>query len=842
MSEIRPICPNCGKALPPDVPLGLCPQCLVKSALGAEPGAAGPDFAPPPVAEMAQLFPQFEILGFIGKGGMGAVYKARQPALDRFIALKILPPAIGNDPSFAERFTREARALARLNHPNIVTVYDFGRASAYYYLAMEFVDGQNLRQIVHGGRLAPESLLYIVPQICDALQFAHDEGVVHRDIKPENILLDQKGRVKIADFGIAKIVGAAVEKLGLTGAKDIVGTPHYMAPEQIERPNAVDHRADIYSLGVVFYELLTGELPLGKFLPPSSKVRVDVRFDDVVLRALEKEPERRYQHVREVKTATQVLESPPPLPPAPIESPMPAPPPQHAEGPAGSGGKIALMTAGVVLLALTVVALLLYAHLSTTRHPFNAPPFEQVQGGDHAVAAELPALHYRWTTGENCVYALQFESDTEDDTETMTGNVIYDVKAISGEVATLTYRNQMGAPQHHPKPGRAAGSLPPHFWPRSPFGLPRQLQVDATGHLQESSGQAKPLPQALGNVEDLIFEPLPWRDQSAWTAEGDCVILQTHVVPLALRARVGRVETTTFPAHEKASYQIRATEKGSVQIQKRYDLQTQEQVGGQPRMQLTGEGTITFDTTLGLPRTMEFKGVFTEISTNTTRRTPLTLSYRLLEDREKTNVLTPPTAPPMAPKELAAAELRRALIDLKSADSGRKQRATALLAGAKPTESEHEVVAALIPVLGDANWAVRQNAARALGVWTAPEAYQPLVKALDDSQSSVRWAVIDALSHRKDAPTAAVLTNQMSHGMDIQQAGQALRAIGAAAEAAAAGLLGDRNQQVRYEACRVLKEIGTRQSVPALTSAASDADGVMAMLAEEALNAIDARP
>jgi HEAT repeat protein len=238
---------------------------------------------------------------------------------------------------------------------------------------------------------------------------------------------------------------------------------------------------------------------------------------------------------------------------------------------------------------------------------------------------------------------------------------------------------------------------------------------------------------------------------------------------------------------------------------------------------------------------MEFKGVFTEISTNTTRRTPLTLSYRLLEDREKTNVLAPPAAAPVVPKELTAAELGRAVIDLKSANSARKQMAASLLAGAKPSEPANAVVDALIPALGDANWAVRQSAARALGVWIAPGAYQPLVKALDDSQFSVRWAVIDALSHWKDAPTAGVLANQMSHGVDVQQAAQALRAIGAPAEAAAAGLLADKNQQIRYEACRVLKDIGTQQSAPALTSAASDADSMLAMLAEEALHSIEAR-
>src|SRR5215469_2817544 len=154
MSTIR-ICPNCGKPLPPDMPLGLCPECLIKS--GFQTGAAeapGPGFVAPTVEEIAKLFPQFEILSFIGKGGMGAVYKARQPALDRFIALKVLPSAFANDPGFAVRFNREARALARLNHPNIVTVYDFGEVAQatgqseegktpapLHYLLMEFVDG-----------------------------------------------------------------------------------------------------------------------------------------------------------------------------------------------------------------------------------------------------------------------------------------------------------------------------------------------------------------------------------------------------------------------------------------------------------------------------------------------------------------------------------------------------------------------------------------------------------------------------------------------------------------------------------------------------------------------------
>jgi tRNA A-37 threonylcarbamoyl transferase component Bud32 len=265
-------------------------------------------FVPPEPAELARQFPQLEVLELLGQGGMGVVYKARQQQLDRLVALKILPPQVDQTKAFAERFTREARSLARLNHPRIVMIYDFGRTeSGLYYFIMEFVDGTDLRKLINKSELSPRKALNIVPQICEALQYAHEEGVVHRDIKPENILLNRKGQVKIADFGLAKLLDRPATVYTLTRADQRMGTPHYMAPEQIEHPNKVDHRADIYSLGVVFYEMLTGELPLGRFPLPSKKVQVDVRLDEVVLKTLEKEPERRYQHVSEVKTDVETI-------------------------------------------------------------------------------------------------------------------------------------------------------------------------------------------------------------------------------------------------------------------------------------------------------------------------------------------------------------------------------------------------------------------------------------------------------------------------------------------------------------------------------------------------------
>ncbi len=244
----------------------------------------------------------------IGKGGMGAVYCARQKSLDRLVALKIIQPNPLDNQDFAERFIREARALAQLNHPNIVTVHDFGQTDRLYYFIMEFVDGINLRQMLLSSKLQPRDALQIVPAICDALQYAHDKGIVHRDIKPENILVDTDGKVKIADFGLAKLLKKDTVQPTLTRAHQVMGTMHYMAPEQFERPLDVDHRADIYSLGVVIYELLTGELPLGRFAPPSKKVSIDVRLDQIVLQTLEKEPELRYQRVSEIKTDMQSID------------------------------------------------------------------------------------------------------------------------------------------------------------------------------------------------------------------------------------------------------------------------------------------------------------------------------------------------------------------------------------------------------------------------------------------------------------------------------------------------------------------------------------------------------
>ena len=296
-------CPECHAEIPPDAPPGVCLYCALRAGLRPESsaGAAREPGAPPSPEELGRRLPDLDGFELIGPGGMGAVYRARHRPLDRPVAVKVLHAHLQDEASFAERFTREARTMARLDHPHIVRVHDFGHREGLYYLVMELVDGVSLRQALADGGFTPAEALAVVPRICEALQYAHDQGVVHRDIKPENILLDRAGAPKIVDFGLALLTGSSTDTR-LTEHARVLGTPHYMAPEQIEHPSQVDHRADIYALGVVFYEMLTGELPIGRFPPPSQRVEVDVRLDRVVLRTLEKEPRRRYQQASELRS------------------------------------------------------------------------------------------------------------------------------------------------------------------------------------------------------------------------------------------------------------------------------------------------------------------------------------------------------------------------------------------------------------------------------------------------------------------------------------------------------------------------------------------------------------
>jgi serine/threonine protein kinase len=248
---------------------------------------------------LSDLIPDLEVMEPIGWGGMGVVYKARQVKLDRLVALKVIRPEVAEHPGFLERFSREARAMARLTHPNVVMIHDFGEVNGLFHLVMQLVEGRNLRRRIDRGPLEPRGALVIALQVCDALQYAHERGVVHRDIKPENVLLDRAG-VKIADFGLAKLLLPGTDG-GKTATRAFLGTPFYMAPEQLERPKEVDHRVDIFALGVVLYEMLAGVIPYGRYELLSEKVGTEDELDEVVGKALARDPSERYESVAELR-------------------------------------------------------------------------------------------------------------------------------------------------------------------------------------------------------------------------------------------------------------------------------------------------------------------------------------------------------------------------------------------------------------------------------------------------------------------------------------------------------------------------------------------------------------
>jgi len=241
-------------------------------------------------------FAGYRIEERIGSGGMGTVYRATQLSLKRSVALKVLPEASTGDAQYLERFTREADALSRLNHPNIVTVYERGTHEGRPWVAMEHVEGTNLRTVMRSAPIPPAEALSIVRSVLAALEHAHAKGIVHRDIKPENVLLAPGGIVKVADFGLSRVLQPTIETR-LTRTHMMLGTYEYMAPEQREHSRDADERSDLYATGVVLYELLAGELPIGAFAPLTRKCPWEHagRLDAIVRRALDKDPDERYQ-------------------------------------------------------------------------------------------------------------------------------------------------------------------------------------------------------------------------------------------------------------------------------------------------------------------------------------------------------------------------------------------------------------------------------------------------------------------------------------------------------------------------------------------------------------------
>ena len=304
-------------------------RSLIRDALAApQPQLTPGPWSPLSCEEVADSFPKYEILEILGAGGMGAVYKGLEIALDRLVALKLLPPELAGVTGFSERFRREAWVLARLEHSNIVRLYDVGTtAEAQLYFVMEYLPGGDLRTLIatsrqesglkKGPALSCQRSLEIVTQVCAALATAHANGIVHRDIKPANVLLTDDGQVKLVDFGLARAVNQSDELSQVTRTGQVLGTRDYMAPEVLEG-DASDHRADLYAVGVLLYELLTGEMPRVAFVPPSSRVPVDRRLDQIVRKALDTDPGKRFDSADALAHALQPVlrkASQPPRPP-----------------------------------------------------------------------------------------------------------------------------------------------------------------------------------------------------------------------------------------------------------------------------------------------------------------------------------------------------------------------------------------------------------------------------------------------------------------------------------------------------------------------------------------------
>jgi serine/threonine protein kinase len=333
------------------------------SSTGNEATVARTGSVPAAAPSVKPELPGYVLGELLGRGGMGEVWKGRQVSLDREVAVKVLPEKFSKDPEFVARFEKETKALASLSHPNIVQIIDRGKAGDHYFFAMELVPGVTLREMLHGP-LPQRDALRIAAQIARAIDSAHEKLIVHRDLKPENILVDARGHVKIADFGLAGMNGSK-HNLSLTATAVAMGTVNYMAPEQRRDAKHVDHRADLYSLGVLLYEMLTGELPIGRFKLPSQKIAgLDPAIDELVAQLLETEPDARPKRALDIALALEAL-----TPVSGVGSPSRPP---AGSAPAIPGAASGWRTGAIVLGALLLMGVALKLWPATPGGP-SAP-------------------------------------------------------------------------------------------------------------------------------------------------------------------------------------------------------------------------------------------------------------------------------------------------------------------------------------------------------------------------------------------------------------------------------------------------------------------------------------
>ena len=310
----------------------------------------------PTPEELTRLMPGgYAFDHLVGLGGMGAVYLGRQINLGRQVAIKVMKRGHGADYGYEERFRREGQAMAQLNHPNIVSIYDSGFIGKdFLFFVMEYVEGTDLYQIINAGQMTADLALRIIGPLCDALEYAHSRGIVHRDIKPANIMLSKDGRVKVADFGLAKRLDQPSSFITQTNMA--LGTADYAAPEQHDALPDIDHRADIYAVGVLLYQMLTGTMPRGAWQSPSAHAGTDPRLDGVVVRALMQDRNQRYQSVGDLRNAIHTIITQPLAPAAagPVREAPKAPSPPSTPKKGGTFARILVLEDDLLLRGMIV--------------------------------------------------------------------------------------------------------------------------------------------------------------------------------------------------------------------------------------------------------------------------------------------------------------------------------------------------------------------------------------------------------------------------------------------------------------------------------------------------------
>jgi serine/threonine-protein kinase len=834
----------------------------------------------------------YEIHGIIGRGGMGVVLKAFDTALLRTVAVKVLAPHLAASAGARQRFIREAQAAAQVSHDHVVAIHAVDASGDLPYLVMQYIPGTSLQECLdRGAGLEPEEVARIGMQTAAGLAAAHARGLIHRDIKPANILLQTEeaewrtegpdpscpssslGKVKITDFGLAQTLDAP----DLTQSGVVAGTPMYMAPEQA-RGEALDHRADLFSLGSVLYALCTGQaaFPAGSILATLQSVctdtprpireispRVPVWLVRVIEKLHAKDPAERFQSAAEVAQVLGDYSSR-------RRAPTPAAAPSLQRATAEHPARVRKRTWPWALVGGTLLGLVFLAGLGVAGfiglwgNDSDTPP-PQTENHKSQPDAGPASLRYGWKKGEKYIYWVQFTADRGDGLEAAQGSCSYQVGSAGPEGYSLTYTGMFFATRNSPHGVPVpAGFLTPTLFGRfAGIGLPGmfhqgKITIDPVGNCQGAGGQDH-LPVVLGNLAQLVIEPLSPEGKKTWKARSFRTLSEMNTgfggmpfeipkirpaplplphPPVGLR---GQERMTGLAAEEHAVYTVESATANTAVIRKEYELATQDRVNQIPRVEIRGEGRITFDLNKGVPRALQFKATLTESTGRGTQRTPLTLNYKLLEGEELKKFLNPPPQPKIERKPLSAEELTRALNDLRSDEPARRREAAQRLEQAKPKARRSEAADALAALLGDKDGATRYAAARALAVWAVRATVPALIRMLADQDYFIRQAALDALERLKDPRAAQAVARRLPELSDRGKATKVLQAMGPAAAEAVARYLPHEDLWTRYEACKILKTIGTKAQVPALQQAGKDQNPLVAGAAKEAIQAIAQR-